>query len=250
MSNQYLTTSYVNVHEDADCAEWETGPGDVGDKADTTTGAGTPASPDQVAKYNDLTSTESLEEPLRESNDYSDVPIEKLAMRGFIDTLPVEVEDYYGKKDVKILIDMLSDPEIERHHSDIVTLIGFISDGSSKDLDALEEHFMGSDDDWWQQRATGIALGYIASRTGSTRPVNFMINFLEDDKKAKSVIAGLGLSGNTEARSKLSTRETKKKEIGDDSSLESQAIEDNLRVKDKGLREYYGVKEKKEKTNT
>lgn len=70
--------------------------------------------------------------------DYSAVPIESLAQRHILDTMPVSVEDYYGESDLVKLRAMLESPAFEGTHRTIAALIGLISRGADEDVDALE----------------------------------------------------------------------------------------------------------------
>jgi len=159
------------------------------------------AAPQSTERLREAPSTESAKS---ERSGFANVPIEELGASFIVDRIPVEVDEYYGQKDVEILKQMLADADQIDHHTTILTLIGLISDGNADDVHTIMDYILytpNSD----QKYAAAMALGYIANRAQSAEALEFLIaqRHNADRDVARGSILGLGLSGSLRARGEL-----------------------------------------------
>lgn len=97
---------------------------------------------------------------LDDESDFSEVPIEELAKNIIVDQMPHQAEFFYGQDDVAVLRAMLEEADFAPTRRTIVTLIGLISDGSSEDVFAIQDHLSTEDA---EVHASMFALGYIVN---------------------------------------------------------------------------------------
>jgi hypothetical protein len=135
--------------------------------------------------------------------DFSNVPIEEVAQYGFIDTVPIEVREYYGAEDVEILRQMLADPDQAVHRPNIIALLGLLSDGSDSDADTITAYLNDRSDE--VVASASISLGYVAQRGRGMKALNKLLARSEHANKqtAEFAIQGLGVSGRPQALAQL-----------------------------------------------
>lgn len=163
--------------------------------------------------------------------DYTGIPIEMVARGAFIDRVPMGLDQYYGQPDVEVLAEMLSEPYWQPRHSQILSLIGLITDGNDADVDTIIHQGIL---DEGVVAAAGIALGYVVNRTGSRKALQALFDFASAGGRAEVAgIMGLGLSGHPEAGAMLNTVTTAHADVLADALINYQ------RITEFGLNEYY-----------
>lgn len=173
---------------------------------------------------------------------FAGLPIEEIAARGFQDTVPVEVEDYYDQSDVALLKEMLLDPDQARNARTILNLIGLISDGSASDVQAITDFTKAPSDARYtggNAVAAGVALGYLANRTGNAEALEHVIAMAKsrDADTRKGGLLGLATSGSARGRAELSALKRVTGRVSD-AALEHAIVESDL-FHALGLRGYY-----------
>jgi len=171
---------------------------------------------------------------------YADLSIEELGSRLILDRIPVEVDEYYGQKDVEVLKQMLADPARITYHNTILTLIGLISDGNAGDVHALTDYIMFTQNSA-QKYAAAMALGYIVNRANSAEALAFLLTqrHSSDRAVARGSILGLGLSGNIRARAELEDAVSVTVVQDRGRNILNHALTDNLLIEELGLKGYY-----------
>jgi len=123
-------------------------------------------------------------------SDFTDIPIEELALNIFIDRIPLEVELFYDKEDVAVLRTLLEQSDLVQYHRTIATLIGILSDGSDEDILALVDY---ADRDSADGSAAMMALGYISHLTASDLALSILADRFQTGTGRSAQDAGLGL---------------------------------------------------------
>ncbi|MET0342553.1 MAG: hypothetical protein ABW252_16225 [Polyangiales bacterium] len=179
------------------------------------------------------------------------MPIEELARRPLVDSIPFEAAKHYGKADAAKLRTMLADTALSARHHTVATLLGIISDGDEADAESLIAYL----DDEHAPLTTSaalIALGYVANR-GSMHALDYLAGVVEggDQARAGWAIQGLGVSGRPEALAILEGLQQVEatmtldglplamRTLDEVGSLVAQALSDNAEVARVGLAGYY-----------
>lgn len=144
---------------------------------------------------------------------------------------------FYDEADVRVLRELLSQPEQEQFHRTIVTLIGLISDGSIEDILAIDEYSATLNADIG---AAMMALGYIAHLTGEVIATDILLErFADADPSvADAGTLGLILAGSDDAFDALTAKLDSERDPASRDRL-IRAIEENQRIAELGLHEHY-----------
>jgi hypothetical protein len=174
---------------------------------------------------------------LSDETDFTAVPIEDLAQGLIVDSIPHEVESFYGQDDVDVLVAMLSTVAERRYKRTIVTLIGLISDGSVEDVFAIQD-YMGSKNA--HVSAAMFALGYLVNRTGSDVALDILLGAFEegDARTSNAAMRGLAVSGDAVARLALTNVSATVADSARRKKLQF-AIQENKVMAEIGLHAYY-----------
>jgi hypothetical protein len=171
------------------------------------------------------------------NSDFSRIPIHELGRGTIIDRIPVEVSDFYTQKDVGVLVQMLADSAHELNARTIATLIALIGDGRDEHVVAVAAYGEKPKSDF---SATMMALGMIANRTGSELALVVLADqfFSGEPDRERAAALGLSLSGDARALEMLDDRAAFEQDATRKELLR-QAIRENSRVAQYGLKQYY-----------
>ena len=168
--------------------------------------------------------------------DYSNIPIEDVAHSFIVDSMPVEVEDYYGPNDLAKLRSMLLDSTNRPFYRTIATLIGLISQGDKADVQALLNYANQPGADL---SSAFFGLGYIVARTRNQAALDLLLRFEQSSDPAVIQSASLGLSvtGHPTGLTRLQNRARQAR--GEQVEAANSAVRYNQQVAQMGLRRFY-----------
>jgi hypothetical protein len=165
---------------------------------------------------------------------YAEVGIEELANSGILDSIPTDLDIYYGRPDVEYLKKRLAEDQ-EHDRRNVPALIGLISDGDRTDVETLLKYSERPNADI---SAALMSIGYIIARTKKDFGIDELIKKVNTDEiRVYSAAAlGLALSGNPRALEALEARAPKQ---FDPYNVLSTAPEDNRMMANLGFRGFY-----------